>query len=53
MSFDPSNVLPWVWQEVKGEVMPLSVNEADYICLKLLAAGLRGRWPGRGVGVVE
>ena len=30
VSFDPSNVLPWAWQEVKGEAMPLSVNEADY-----------------------
>ena len=24
VSFDPSNVLPWAWQEVKGEAMPLS-----------------------------
>ena len=52
VSFDPSNVLPWAWQEVKGEAMPLSVNEADYSCSNLLAAGPRGRWRGRRVGVV-
>ena len=27
VSFDPSNVLPWPWQEVRGEAMPLSVND--------------------------
>ena len=42
VSFDPSNMLPWAWQEVKGEAMPLSVNEADYSCSNLLAAGPRG-----------
>ena len=52
VSFDPSNVLPWAWQEVKDEAMPLSVNEADYSCSNLRAAGLRGRWRGRRVGVV-
>ena len=32
MTFDPTHVLPWVWQEVKGEAV--SVNEADYHCLE-------------------
>ena len=32
--------------------MSVSVNEADYICSNLLAAGPRGWWRGRGVGVV-
>ena len=36
MTFDFSHVLPWAWQEVKGETG--SVNEADYLCWNLLAA---------------
>ena len=35
MTFHPSHVLPWVWQEVKVEAF--SVNEADYF------AGSRAR----------
>ena len=34
MTFDFSHVLPWAWQEVKGETG--SVNEADYLCSNLL-----------------
>ena len=30
----------------------MSVNEEDYRCMNLLVAGPRGRWRGRGVGVV-
>ena len=30
-------MLPWVWQEVKGEAL------SDYRCWNLLAAGPRGR----------
>ena len=36
VSFDPSNVLPWVWKKVKGEALwqevkceAVSVNEAS------------------------
>ena len=43
-------MLPWTWQEVKSEAV--SVDEADYRCWNLLAAGPRGIWRGRGVGVV-
>ena len=43
-------MLPWTWQEVKSEAV--SVDEADYSCWNLLAAGPRGIWRGRGVGVV-
>ena len=49
VTFDPVHVLAWAWQEVKGETV--SVNEADYSCWILLAAGPGGRRPGRGVGV--
>ena len=48
--FDLSHVLPWAWQEVEGEAV--SVNEVDYHCWNLLAAGLRGGRRRRGVGVV-
>ena len=37
VSLDPSHVLPWVWQEVKGEAL------SDDHCWNLLAAGPRGR----------
>ena len=37
VTFDPSHVLPWAWQEVKCEAV--SVNEADY---QLEFAGSRG-----------
>ena len=40
VTFDPSHVLPWAWQEVEGEAV--SVIEVDYHCWNLLAAGLRG-----------
>ena len=43
-------MLPWAWQEVEGEAV--SVNEVDYHCSNLLAAGPRGGRQGRGVGVV-
>ena len=49
VTFDPSHVLRWAWQEVEGEAM--SVNEVDYHCWNLLAAGPRGGRRGRGVGV--
>ena len=50
VTFDPSHVLPWAWQEVEGEAV--SVNEVDYHCWNLLAAGPRGGRRGRG-GCVE
>ena len=28
VTFEPGHLLPWAWQEVKGEAA--SVNEADY-----------------------
>ena len=43
-------MLSWAWQEVEGEAV--SVNEVDYHCWNLLAAGPRGGRRGRGVGVV-
>ena len=51
--FDPFNVLPWVWQEVKGEVEGEveSLNVADNRCCSLLAARPRGRRRGGGAGV--
>ena len=39
-------MLPWAWQEVEGEAV--SVNEVDYHCSNLLAAGPRGGRRGRG-----
>ena len=50
VTFDPPNMLPWAWQEVKGEAV--LINEADYLRWNLLATGPRGRQRGRGVGVV-
>ena len=50
VTFDPSDVLLWAWQEVKIETV--SVNESDYLCSNLLAAGPRGKRRGRGVGFV-
>ena len=50
VTFDPSHVLPWAWQEVEREAV--SVNEVDYHCWNLLAAGPTGGRRGRGVGVV-
>ena len=52
MTFDPSHVLPWAWQEVKGEAVSVNDADTDYRCWNLLAAGPRGRRQGRGVGVV-
>ena len=49
MTFDPSHVLPWAWQEVKGETVEA---ESMYHCWNLPAAGPRGRRGGEGVGVV-
>ena len=39
VTFHPSHVLPWAWQEV--EVETFLVNEADYRCCSLLVAGQR------------
>ena len=50
VTFDLAHVLPWAWQEVKGEAV--SVNEADYRCCMVLASGPGGRRRGREVGVV-
>ena len=50
VTFDPPNMLPWAWQEVKGEAV--LINEADYLRWNLLAAGPRERQRGRVVGVV-
>ena len=37
VTYHPSHVLPWAWQEVKVEAF--SVNEADCRCCNLLVAG--------------
>ena len=50
VTFDPSQAFPWAWEVVKGDAE--SVNEAEYICWNLLAAGPRVRRRGRGVCVV-
>ena len=50
MTFDLSQVLPWAWQEVKGEAM--AVNEADYTGVIVWTVGQEGRQPRCEVGVV-
>ena len=53
MTFDPSHVRPWAWQEINGKAESVAgVNEADYLCWNLLAAGPRGRRYGCGEGEV-
>ena len=37
VTFDPLQVLPWGWKEVKGEV--LAVNKAEYTSAILWTAG--------------
>ena len=51
VTFDPSQVLPWAWQEVKGEAM--AVNEADYTGVIVWTVGQEGRQPRCEVGVVS
>ena len=50
MTFDPCKVPPWLWQEVKGEAMP--VDKADYTSMIMRTIGPEERQRRCEVGVV-